>query len=334
MPMSSLEIDLQNRSKYEDIIRLINEYGSSVKETIFENLPDELIVTYQRIREVYIQETTRSKGRVDINSFIQLYANIPRVEELLRYLLLATVLFMGFRNLRNELIYKIMLRNYSEISRIISNPSYSLINDTSMKILSDYENEGIKGEDVQEVSNAIHSFIYGLRKLTRAYGTTLLRWIPKFRDINDFEKALPMFYPPRANERRKRAIRTFIRWVSHETNLPVALGIISRGSHRRYTMIADVYSTMVTIRSGAFLVLNNEHTMKILSRIIANRNNGITIKIDEVKGLVRATGRLSNDPITYERGAFRIGHDYCSRLKCNECPLNKVCMKFTWVNIK
>lgn len=222
------------------------------------------------------------------------------------------------------------------VSRLISNPDYSLINEVSMKLLNDYEGEGIKGEDVQEVSNAVHSFVYGLRKLTKAYGTTLIRWIPKFRDINDFEKALPMFYPPRANERRKRAIRTFIRWVSHETNLPVALGIILRGGgHRRYTMIADVYSTMVTIRSGAFLALNNDHAMKILNRILVNKDGEVTVKVDEVKGLTRATGRLSNDPIIYERGAFRIGHEYCSRLKCSECPpLNKVCMKFTWVNIK
>lgn len=334
MIMSSLEIDLRRKDRYEDIIRAINEYGSSVKEAVFENLPDELMVPYQRIRELYIQETTRGKGRVDINSLIQLYMNVPKAEELLRYLLLATVLFMGFRNLRNEVIYRVIRRNYNMVSRLISNPDYSLINEVSMKLLNDYEGEGIKGEDVQEVSNAVHSFVYGLRKLTKAYGTTLLRWIPKFRDINDFEKALPMFYPPRANERRKRAIRTFIRWVSHETNLPVALGVISRSGYRRYTMIADVYSTMVTIRSGAFLVLNNDHAMKILNEILVNKDSGVTIKVDEVKGLVRATGRLSNDPIIYERGAFRIGHEYCSRLKCNECPLNKVCMKFTWVNIK
>ena len=334
MAMSSLEIDLRRRDRYEDIVRVINEYGSSVKESIFENLPDELTVPYQRIRELYMQETTRGRGRIDVNSLIQLYMNVPKAEELLRYLLLATVLFMGFRNLRNEVIYKVMHRNYDRINHLLSNPEYSLINDISMKLLSDYESEGVKGEDVQEVSNAVHSFVYGLRKLTKAYGTTLLRWVPKFRYVADFEKALPMFYPPRANERRKRAIRTFIRWVSHETNLPVALGIISRGEYRRYTMVADVYSTMVTIRSGAFLVLGNDHAMKVLNKILVNRDGGVTIKVDEVKGLVRATGRLSNDPIVYERGAFRIGHEYCSRLKCNECPLNKVCMRFTWVNIK
>ncbi len=338
MTMSSLEIDLRRKDRYEDIIRSISEYGSSVKEAVFENLPDELMVPYQRVRELYIQETTRSKGRIDVNSLIQLYMNVPKTEELLRYLLLTTVLFMGFRNLRNEVIYRVIRRNYDMISHLISRPEYSLINDVSMKLLNDYEGEGIKGEDIQEVSNAVHGFVYGLRKLTKAYGTTLLRWIPKFRDMNDFEKALTMFYPPRANERRKRAIRTFIRWVSHETNLPVALGIISRGGgHRRYTMIADVYSTMVTIRSGAFLALNNDHAMKILNKILVNKDGGgVTIKVDEVKGgLVRAVGRLSNDPITYERGgAFRIGHEYCSRLKCSECPLNKVCMKFTWVNIK
>ncbi|WP_054857876.1 hypothetical protein [Vulcanisaeta sp. JCM 16159] len=332
--MSSLEIDLRRKDRYEDIIRSINEYGSSVKELVFENLPDELMVPYQRIRELYIQETTRGKGRIDVNFLIQLYMNVPKTEELLRYLLLVTVLFTGFRNLRNEVIYRVIRRNYDTVGRLISSPDYSLINDVSMKLLNDYEGEGIKGEDIQEVSNAVHSFVYGLRKLIKAYGTTLLRWIPKFRDINDFEKSLQMFYPPRTNERRKRAIRTFIRWVSHETNLPVALGIISRGGHRRYTMIADVYSTMVTIRSGAFLALNNDHSMKILNKILVNKDGGVTVKVDEVKGLVRATGRLSNDPITYERGAFRIGHEYCSRLKCGECPLNKVCMKFTWVNVK
>ncbi len=332
--MDSLEIDLRWRDRYEDIIGAINEYGSSVKEAIFENLPDELVVPYQRIRELYIQETTRNRGRIDVNSLIQLYANVPRAEDLLRYLLLATVLLMGFRNLRNEVIYRVMLRNYDRISRIISEPNYSLINEISMKLLNDYEGEGIKGEDVQEVANAMHSFVYGLRKLTKAYRTTLLRWIPKFRDVDDFEKALPMFYPPRTNERRKRAIRTFIRWVSHESNLPIALGIISRGGHRRYTMIADVYSTMVTIRSGAFLAVGGDHAIKVLNRIVVSKGGGITIKVSEVRGLIRAVGRLSNDPIIYERGAFRIGHEYCSRLRCSECPLNKVCMRFTWVNVK
>ncbi|MGC8543443.1 MAG: hypothetical protein ACP5NQ_05840 [Vulcanisaeta sp.] len=107
-----------------------------------------------------------------------------------------------------------------------------------------------------------------------------------------------------------------------------------RGGYRRYTMIADVYSVLVTIRSGAFLILRDDHVLKILNKIVANREGGVTIKVDEVKGITRSVGRFSNDPIIYERGAFKIGHDYCSRLKCDECPLNKVCMKFTWVNIK
>ncbi len=332
--MSSLEINLKDRSRYEDIVKTIVEFGSSVKEAIFENLPSELTTTYQRVREIYIQEITRSRGRVDINSLIQLYANVPKVEELLRYLLLSTVLFTGFHNLRNELIYRVLSKNYDYLGGVITNPSYSVINDVSNRLLSDYESEGIRGESVQDVYNAIYSFVYGIRKLTKSYGTTLLKWIPKFRDINDFEKSLLMFYPVKANERRKRAIRTFIRWVSHETNLPVALGILLRGGYRRYTMIADVYSVLVTIRSGAFLILRDDHVLKILNKIVANREGGVTIKVDEVKGITRSVGRFSNDPIIYERGAFKIGHDYCSRLKCDECPLNKVCMKFTWVNIK
>ncbi len=332
--MSSLEIDLRNRDRYEDIIRAINEYGLSIKEIIFENLPSELMATYQRIRETYTQEMTRGKGRIDVDSIIQLYLNIPKTEELLRYLLLVTVIFTGFQNLRNELIYRVMMRNYNAINRVITNPSYSLISEISMKLLSDYESEGVKKESIQNINEAVHSFVYGLRKLTRSYGTTLIKWIPKFRNIEAFEKALPMFYPPKVNERRRRAIRTFIRWVSHETNLPIALGILTRGNYRQYTLIADVYSTMVTIRSGAFLAINNDHALRIINKILPNKDSNLTIKVDEVKGLVRAIGKLSSDPIIYERGAFRIGHEYCSRLKCSECPLNKVCMKFTWVNIK
>ncbi|BDR91400.1 hypothetical protein [Vulcanisaeta souniana] len=332
--MSSLEIDLRNRDKYENVIRAIDEYGLSIKESIFENLPSELMVTYQRIREIYVQEVTRDRGRVDVDSLIQLYMNVPKTEELLRYLLLATVLFTGFQNLRNELIYRVMMKNYEAISRVITNPSYSLISDISIKLLSDYENERAKRESIQDINEAMHSFIYGLRKLTKSYGTTLIKWLPKFRNIEAFERALPIFYPPKVNERRRRAIRTFIRWVSHETNLPIALGILTRGNYRHYTLIADVYSTMVTIRSGAFLALNNDHALRIINKILPNKDSGLTIKVDEVKGLVRAVGKLSGDPIIYERGAFRIGHEYCSRLKCSECPLNKVCMKLTWVNIK
>ncbi|KUO82455.1 MAG: hypothetical protein AT718_08175 [Vulcanisaeta sp. JCHS_4] len=332
MPMSSLEIDLKNRERYEDIVKAISEFGRSVKETIFENLPDELSITYQRIREVYIQET--NKGRVDQSHLIQLYANVPRAEELLRYLLFITVLFTGFKNLRNELIYRVVARNYERINQLLNNPKYSMADGISMALINDYLSEGVRGEDIKEANNAIHSFVYGLRRLTGAYGTTLLRWIPKFRDLDSFEKSLAMFYPIRANERRRRAIRTFIRWVSHETNLPVALGLLFRGAYRRYTMIADIYSTMVTIRSGAFLISTNDNTLRIINKIRAGRDRGVTIKVYEVKGIVRTVGRLSNDPIIYERGAFRIGHDYCSKLKCSECPINRVCMKFTWVNIK
>ncbi len=332
--MSSLEIDLRRRERYEGIVKAISEFGLSTKEAIFENLPSELSTTYQRIREIYMQETNRGKNKVDVNHLVQLYANVPKTEELLRYLLFITVLFTGFQNLRNELIYRVAARNYERINQLLNDPRYSIVNDISMALLNDYLNEGVKGEDIKEVSNAVHSFVYGLRKLTGAYRTTLLRWIPKFRDIASFEKALVMFYPIRANERRRRAIRTFIRWVSHETNLPIALGIIFREAYRQYVMTADIYSTLVTIRSGAFLTLLNDHTLKILNEIMANRNGGVTVRVYEVKGIVRAVGRLSNDPIIYERGAFKIGHDYCSKLRCSECPINKVCMKFTWVNIK
>ncbi|MFB6469896.1 MAG: hypothetical protein TU36_001475 [Vulcanisaeta sp. AZ3] len=330
----SLEINLKDRSRYENIVRSIVEYGSSVKDAIFENLPNELITPYQRIREIYNQEIIRGKGKLDTNSVVQQYMNVPGAEELVRYLLLATVLLTGFKNLRNELIYRVMARNYDHIINLIKSPSYGIINNVSNVLLKGYVSEGIKGEDIGEVSNAIHSFTYGLRKLVNARKTTLLRWVSKFRDIENFERELVLFYPTRANERRRRAIKTFIRWVSHETNLPIALEIMRRGAYRRYAMAADIYSTMVTIRSGAFLTLRDDRIIKIINKIMINRETGTTVRIDEVKGLVRSIGRISNDPIIYERGAFKIGHDYCSKLKCNECPINRVCMKFTWVRIK
>ncbi|WP_069806524.1 hypothetical protein [Vulcanisaeta thermophila] len=328
--MGLSEINLKDLSRYEDLISRITEYGASVRESVFNALPDELMTAFERVREIYMQGVLRGKGRVDSASIINEYLNVPRIEELLRYLLLTTVLFTGFRRLMNEKVYGVLLRNYQDIKPLLTDPSYKVIGDLSARLVHDY---GGSEDDVQEVYNALHGFVYGIRKLTGAYKTTLVKWLPRFTDVGELEESLQIFYPPRANERRRRAIRTFIRWVSHESNLPVALGLILRGRYRSYMPIVDIYSSMVTIRSGAFLALGSERVGKLLHKILTNRERAV-VRIDEVKGIVRSTARLSSDPILFERGAFRIGHDYCVKLKCDECPLNRYCMKITWVVMK
>jgi hypothetical protein len=159
-----------------------------------------------------------------------------------------------------------------------------------------------------------------------------VRWISRFRGMRDFENGLRIFYPTRASERRRRAIRAFIRWVSHETNVPIALRILSNRGYREYTPVVDIYSASVTIRTGAFLAVRSDASSKLLWRITRN-TEGLTVRVDEVKGLVRGVARLSGDPILYERGAFHIGYHYCRR-GCVDCPVSGVCIRFPWVSIR
>ncbi len=330
-----IKIDLRHREKYEATIKAILEYGFKVKEAVFEYLPDALTAPYIRVRELYQQEIVRSRGKLDYTSILQLYSNIPKIEEFLRYLLFTTVVFTGVNDLRNEILYRVLARNYGLIESLIMNPNYDAVNDVALKLKDDYEREGGKVGDVRMLINSISSFIYGMRKLQGAYKSTLLRWIPRFKTMMELEKSLMMFYPEKATERRLRSIRTFIRWVSHETNAPIAIGVLQRGEYRKYTMIADMYSTLTTIRSGAFLAVKRDSVLGIINKIAEGKTMGsATLRINDVKGIVRATGRLSGDPIVFERGAFKIGKEYCSKLKCDECPLKEVCVGFTWVKVK
>jgi len=309
----------------------IRDHGASIPELIFNYLPDDLSHIPGKVREIYIQETIRSRRGIDVGSIFANYMNIPNLERLLRYMLLVTVLFTGFRELWVEKLLETIRNNYNKIVGILEAPSYGVINDVSIELLeSYYSKSGVKG-DPQEVAGSITSFVHGLRRLTKAHGTNLARWISRFRNVRDFEGGLRMFYPTRASERRKRAMRTFIRWVSHETNLPIALRILLNRGYKEYMPIVDMYSASVTVKTGAFLALRNDASAKLLWKITRSKDK-VELRIDEVKGIVRGVARLSGDPILYEKGAFHIG--YNCRLGCNDCPLEDVCFVFPWVSIR
>lgn len=319
---------LREIEPYLKIVDKIKTYGITVKEILLENLPDEIQHIPDRVKEVYSYIITRRDLIFD--EILVQYRNIPNLELLTRYIIFYCCVTTGVKNFRVEKLLKSLKECYPEYKQFLEQPEYNSINKIVNLIKDRY---GDVNEN--ELSKALTRFTYGIRKITRAYKCQVFEWIMKFRDLKEFETSLRMFFTKKFNDRKRRALRTIVRMFIHETNIPIAINLIKSGVYRKYVPIVDIYSTLVTMRSGAFLILKPDlDKVKNIEIMIKSSQESIKFRLDYVKGIVRNVAKLSTDPILYERGAFNIGYRYCSKNNCNECPINDICKKFTHIIVK
>lgn len=321
---------LREIEPYLKIVDKIRDFGLTVPELILEKLPDELSYIPARVREVFTYII--SKKDLIFDEIRNLLSNIPNIELLVRYIVLTVISTTGVKDFRAEKLYNTLREVYYDIKPFIENPEYQYVENISRVILDKYG----RPNDYELMSSALSRYVYAIRKITRAYKCNVFEWILKMNNVREMENNFRIFFKPKFNERKRRALRTLIRLFTHETNVPIAVTAIKLKSYRHYVPIVDMYSTLTTMRSGAFLILkvDSDKVRKIELMLKKVGNEEFKIRLTSVKGIVRSVAKLSQDPILYERGSFYIGYKYCSKLNCSECPINEVCLKYTNIVIK
>ncbi len=318
---------LKELERYIDIVENIREYGRTVKELVLQYLPDEISHVPERVKELF-NEFLKRRER-SLNELIISYRNVPRIETTTRYIIFCLCTVAGLRDFRVERFFKTLRELYRDILPFIENPEYSDVDRIVKLIESNYEKI-----DKQFLTVLTLKYAHGIRKVLKAYKKEVFEWIMTLQTIEEFEENLRVFFMKKSSERIRKCIRSIIRVFSHRTSFPLAVNIIRRGEYRKYVSIADMYTTLTTFRSGAFLImkLDSEKVRKIELELKTGKE--VIIKTEAVKGIVRSVAKLSLDPILYERGAFDIGYRYCSKDKCDECPINDVCLKYLNIKIK
>jgi len=318
---------LKELERYIDIVENIREHGRTVKEMVLQYLPDDIAHVPDRVRELF-NEFMRKRER-SLSELVIMYRNVPRIEIATRYVIFCLCTMAALRDFRVERYFSTVRDIYAELLPFLDNPEYSHVDRIVKIIESKYENI-----DKQFLIILSLKYAHGVRKVSKAYKKEVFEWIMTFQTIEEFEDNLRVFFMKKSSERIRKCIRNIVRVFSHRTSFPLAVNIIRRGEYRRYISIADMYTTLTTFRSGAFLImkLDSEKVRKIAAELETGKE--VIIKTEAVKGIVRSVAKLSLDPILYERGAFDIGYRYCSKNKCEECPISNICLKYLNIKIK
>jgi len=322
------ELDIRKRIKpyklreldpYITIVERIRDYGATVQELLLQYLPPDLGHLPERVREVFREVTKKSD--VTFAEIVTHYKNIPHIETLVRYIILYTCVTCGVKDLRTEKLLQALRDAFPNIRDFIEQPEYKDVDRVADEISSRYDPSKV---DRQKLIQHLIKFAHGVRKIVKAYKCEVFEWIMQKKTYRELEQDLRLFFPKKMNERARRALRTIIRMFAHKTNVPIAIFLIRSGEYKKYVSIVDMYSALATMRSGAFLImkLDSENLRQIEQATKAGVQ--ITLRLDSIKGIVRAVAKLSLDPILYERGSFYIGYRYCSKQKCDECPINNV----------
>lgn len=332
------ELDIRSRVKkyklkeigeYIPIVEKIRDFGLNVKEPVIEHLPDEISHIPDRVREIF-QEVSKKRD-ITFAEIVNMYKNIPRIETLTRYIIFYACAMCCVKDLRTEKLLECIREMYSEnLREFLENPEYRQV-DSIVNALSSKYHSVDKDKAVQHILK----FTHGVRKVVRAYKKDVFEWIMTKKTLREMEQDFRLFFPKKMNERARRALKMLIRLFSHVTNVPLAIFAIRNEEYRKYVVSADMYSTLVTLRSGAFLIMKlDSEKARQLETQLKTSQGPVIVRADAVKGLVRAVAKLSLDPVLYERGAFYIGYRYCSKMDCDNCPIKDVCKKFVQIVLK
>ncbi len=332
------ELDIRSRVKkhklkeieeFIPVVERIRDFGSTVKELVIQHLPDELSHIPDRVREVFDYYT--KKRDVTFAEIVNAFKNIPKLELLTRYIIFYACSTCCATDLRSEKLLECLKTMYTDVLKeFLENPEYKKVDEIVNKLVELYQKI-----DKEKAVQHIMKFTHGVRKVVKAYKKDVFEWIMTKKSLREMEQDFRLFFMRKMNERMRRALKLLIRMFIHKSNVPLAIFAIKNEEYRKYVATADMYSTLVTLRSGAFMIMKlDSEKVRQLEAQLKSGQGTIVVRLDSVKGIVRAVAKLSLDPILYERGAFYIGYRYCSKLNCEECPIKDVCKKFIQLTVK
>ena len=304
--------------------------GRGVEELVLMDLPRDVAHVPQRVRSLY-EEYTDSRGVVrDVEDFTGELGHTYNIEGFVVYVMTYAALMNAVSRLNVDKLRGALKETYAAHPDFFTDPGTG--HDKLVHIFSE-----AYGEDREKLERPVMRLARGLRNVLMRRKKTLYLWLAGYRKIDVLERdLLDSLFPRASSERRLRAVRTLVRIFAHPTNVPIAIRIASNPAERnRYVPTADYYSVLVTIRSGAFEDLRSVTRDRLVGRANArSEDSPVRVRLSSVKGLARQVAKASGDPVLYERGAFHIGREYCHVPLCDRCPLNDVCNRYVFFEVK
>lgn len=303
-----------------DIRSALVKRGDEVEELAISSLPQYLKYTASQVKSI-IESYRRSE-----DTLVTQLENLYELRNLIYYFSILSYLLSNNKKIPEELIKK-----YSSLFEQLGG-DFSARNIRNMiENLSEYISKDSHINNILKILDNIDKF-------------GVYRWIIKQRRLESFEHAIRrIIFQGVGGNSINKGIKFFTRIFIHPSNIPLAYKIsYNINELKKYKIYGDYYTTMVTLRSGAFEDVETPTAFKLRQRIarrlLCESRGGkcekVRVRVKSVRGLVRAVAYLSGDPIKYERGAYDIGKKYCSKLKCDECPINSICKKYTFIEIK
>lgn len=297
--------------------------GRGVEDNLISTLPRELKYTADQVKSII--ETYKNS---DINTIKNNLLNIKQIDRLIYYFAIISFLLAFSRGNIDNLI-KIYSENFIKINKFsassIRNIIYSLIDYLDKKNIENYTNKVL---NILENLNRNNIYI----------------WILKQKKIDRFENDIRrILFDGLGGPSADRGVKAFMRIFIDRNNIPLAYTIAYNDRElRKYKVHGDVYTSLVTLRSGAFEDIDTLPSQRLKQRIAREllrmdregRYEKVKVRLRSIRGLVRSTAYLSGDPLNYEKGAYFVGRNYCSKLMCDSCPIREVCRKYIFIEIK
>ncbi len=307
----------------EAVREAIVKTGLGLEDKVLAVMPRDLKYTAIQIRSII-----ESYKNTDILTISNNLLNIKNIDEIIKYITILAYL-IGYSRAKAEDILEAYPREYESLDGLSAGKLRQFI-------------EKILNNKIDNINNHVNNIIKILNFLKDRKGMYI--WILKQRRVEEFEDEIRRYiFQNDGGYSIDRGVKLFLRLFIDKNSIPLAYKIAyNEREVRRYRIHGDIYTTLVTLRSGAFEDMRSTTVDKIRQRVAkalicrerGERCKNIRIRLRSVRGLVRSVAYLSGDPIAYERGAYHVGRNYCARLKCDECPIRDVCKKYIFINIK
>ncbi|WP_291766642.1 hypothetical protein [Caldivirga sp. UBA161] len=304
----------------EEALSEITRHGQLVVEPVFKTFNKDLANTANRVKVFYMNFIDKYKrGKITFGEGLRNYLTIDGVEDIARYLTLTASILSSLRVVRVTKFYDSIGNITDDMVKFINNP----VKDNGVKLAEEFvKNYG--DAEFQQVNDAVKNYALSLRAAARRGG--LAKELAVIRNYINLENFIRSFMSPYSTAHRNKSVRIMIRWIAHESGVPLALKVMLRGQNKLYIPIGDMYTASTVIRSGAYLVLIDDDRVKAL---YVNLSKGeVNIPYKAARVIAIKTIRRSSDPIAAEKGAYDIGFN-CSNNQCVDCPINGYCSKFT-----
>ncbi len=325
-------------------LRSVEELGKSVDDPFMANLPDDLKVPRDALREKFKMYRNRP-----VSEIVSAYRNTPRVFNLYNYMAIAASTLSLKGNIHFESVYKALAKLYETCDdfREIVEKGFTIrkniysISEKFVRIYREISSKEFPTDNVR-VGKVWKFTIINVTKLERrreAGGDGIVEFLAKIDNMRVYTELVEsrIFRNPLVEVRFTRSAKLFTKWTIHpEITVPAAVKLIQTGKVRSYIPLIDPYSAFVIFRTGLFKLaflrlsrmndLQRQKLFRIYRMLEEEGKKGIVkLKLSAIDDIVNIVIHLADDVVAVENGLHYIGKKLCREGKCSECPLKEFC---------